>query len=59
MRMCEKRFKELRQRPNDPLARMEEEKLMKELNLALEKEYVMWRQRAKINWFRYGDRNSK
>lgn len=59
MKACEKKFVELRKRPEDSNARKEEERLMKELNLALEKEYVMWRQRAKVDWFRYGDRNSK
>jgi hypothetical protein len=43
----------------DEVSLVEEKRLKEELNNALDMEDLKWKQRAKINWIQYGDRNSK
>jgi hypothetical protein len=50
---------ELLQKENDGLSRKEEKILKEEIDGLLEQEEAKWKQRAKENWLRHGDRNTK
>ena len=42
---------------NDNEAEIKE--LRQEVNEVLNREEIMWKQRSRVNWLQYGDRNSK
>jgi hypothetical protein len=57
----EEKFKKLAvlQGAENSLATSQALELQKELQISLEQEDLKWRQRAKMDWFKFGDRNSK
>jgi hypothetical protein len=54
----QKRLLELQSEEDTP-ATVEMQELRQYLNVLLEKEELRWKQRAKEEWLRYGDRNTK
>ena len=59
LRHCQESFNRIRASPPDPVSRGEEESLLREMELLLDKEELLWKQRSKEHWLLDGVRNSK
>ncbi|CAB4278316.1 unnamed protein product [Prunus armeniaca] len=59
LRSLQRKLDDTQRRSFSPVAEFQHREICKEMDVLLEREEMLWRQRSRVSWMKYGDKNTR